>query len=87
MKIVDRSKVRTQLIYDNYNTRRCFCSKLLIRKKEGPIESNIHGLNQWEKKGYMCRENFLVIKFSLEKFVCGDYIESHYYNHLGGMKE
>ena len=55
--------------------------------KGGPTKSEVEELQRWSKGVYMCGskvpgDNFYVQR----KLFCADYIESQYYNHLGGKK-
>ena len=59
----------------------------MVVAKGGPKKSDMEDLQRWSKGGYRCGSKVPGDRFYVQrKLFCGDYIESQYYNHLGGKK-
>ena len=86
-RIFDRSKVRMELICDDCNSHQCVYSNKIVGSKGGLTKSDVEDIHRWSEGGYMCVSKVPGDKFYFQsKMFCGDYIESQYYNHLGGNK-
>ena len=76
-----------ELICDGCNAHRCVYSNKMVGAKGDPTKSDMEELQRWSEGGYMCGSQVPGDKFYVQrKLFCGDYIESQYYNHLGGRK-
>ena len=76
-----------ELIYDGCNSQRYVYSNDMVVEKGGPTRSDMEEPQRWSEGGYMCGSKVPVdIFYVYRKLFCGDYIESQFYNHLGGKK-
>ena len=76
-----------ELIYYGCNSPRCVYSNKMVGAKGGPTKSDVEELQQWLEVGDMFGSKVPGDKFYAQrKLFCGCYIESQYYNHLGGNK-
>ena len=86
-KRFDRSKVQMKLICDGCNAQRCVYFNKRVGAKGGPTKYYVEDLQKWSEGGYMCGSRVPGDKFYVQrKLFCGKYIESQYYNNLGGKK-
>ena len=59
----------------------------IVGVKGGPTKYDVEELQKWLEVGYMCGSKVPGDKFYVQsKLFCDEYIESEYYNHLGGKK-
>ena len=59
----------------------------MIGAKGGPGKYGVEEIQRWSEGGYMCGYKVPGDKFYVQrKYFCGNYVESQYYNHLGGKK-
>ena len=87
VRICDRSKVLMELIWYSCNSHRCVYSNKMVGAKGGPTRSDVEELQKWLEGGYMGVYKVPGDKFYVQrKLFCGYYIESQYYNRLGGKK-
>ena len=83
----DKTKIQMELICDGCNAHRCVYSNKMVGANSGPEKSDSEDLQQWSVGRYMCGSKVPGEKFYVQKkLFCGDYIDSQYYNHLGGKK-
>ena len=86
-EILDMSKVRMELICDGCNDHRCVYSNKMVGVKGGPKQYDMEELHICSEGRYMCGSKVPGGKFYFQrKLFCGEYIDSKYYNHLGGNK-
>ena len=76
-----------ELICDGYNAHRYVYSNKMVGSKGGLTKYDVEELRRWSEGGYMCGSKVPGKNVYVQrKLFCGDYIESQYYNNLGGKK-
>ena len=76
-----------ELICDGCNAHRCVYSNKIVGAKGVPEKSEVEDPQGWQERGGTCGSKVPGEKFYFKrKIICGDYIDSKYYNHLGGNK-
>ena len=76
-----------ELVCDGCKDHQCVYSNKMVGTKGGPTKSDVEELQRWSEGGYMCGSKVPCDKLYVQRKVfCGDYIESQYYNNLGGKK-
>ena len=76
-----------ELICDGCNAHQFLYFNKMVEAKGRPTKSYFEDIQWWSEGGYTCGSKVPGKTFYVQrKLFFGDYIESQYYNHLGGKK-